>query len=164
MADSAQSNLGMDYAWLDDVTYHDWDNYHDLARSTSSCDPPPPSMIDCINLAYERFDEEIRQMQNGTHAEPVEDPVMAGLNSLQAKLDEVVAGWSTSLRKLQLRADDVFKVPEPSAAPEPEVSILPIDTTPQDEADTFDSPQVVLGKSAEQVEEALKNVPIHEEL
>jgi hypothetical protein len=32
IADSAQSDLGMDYAWLDDVTYTDWQNYHDLVR------------------------------------------------------------------------------------------------------------------------------------
>lgn len=32
LADRAQADLGMDYAWLDDVTYHDWQNYHDLMR------------------------------------------------------------------------------------------------------------------------------------
>jgi len=32
LADRAQADLGMDYAWLDDVTYYDWQNYHDLMR------------------------------------------------------------------------------------------------------------------------------------
>ena len=32
-ADGAQTDLGMDYAWLDDVTVHDWTRYHDLTRS-----------------------------------------------------------------------------------------------------------------------------------
>ena len=31
--DDAQADLGMDYAWLDDVTVHDWTRYHDLGRS-----------------------------------------------------------------------------------------------------------------------------------
>lgn len=34
-ADEAQADLGLDYAWLDDVTVNDWTRYHDLARSTS---------------------------------------------------------------------------------------------------------------------------------
>jgi hypothetical protein len=32
MADRAQADLGMDYAWLEDVSYHDWQRYHDLVR------------------------------------------------------------------------------------------------------------------------------------
>lgn len=33
VADRAQADLGLDYAWLDDVTYQDWQRYHDLVRS-----------------------------------------------------------------------------------------------------------------------------------
>ena len=33
LADSAQADLGLDYAWLEDVTYEDWQRYHDLMRS-----------------------------------------------------------------------------------------------------------------------------------
>lgn len=33
-ADKAQADIGLDYAWLDDVTYDDWQEYHDLMRST----------------------------------------------------------------------------------------------------------------------------------
>lgn len=32
LATQAQEDLGMDYAWLDDVTYLDWQRYHDLMR------------------------------------------------------------------------------------------------------------------------------------
>ena len=32
MAEQAQANLGMDYAWLEDVSYLDWQRYHDLMR------------------------------------------------------------------------------------------------------------------------------------
>jgi hypothetical protein len=33
IAEQAQADIGLDYAWLDDVTYHDWQRYHDLMRS-----------------------------------------------------------------------------------------------------------------------------------
>lgn len=36
VADRAQADLGLDYAWLDDVTYQDWQRYHDLVRSKST--------------------------------------------------------------------------------------------------------------------------------
>ena len=32
LAGRAQADLGMDYSWLEDVTYQDWQRYHDLAR------------------------------------------------------------------------------------------------------------------------------------
>ena len=35
LAGVAQSDLGMDYSWLADVTYDDWQRYHDLMRGTS---------------------------------------------------------------------------------------------------------------------------------
>jgi len=30
VAEKAQADLGLDYAWLDDVTVADWTRYHDL--------------------------------------------------------------------------------------------------------------------------------------
>jgi hypothetical protein len=30
LADEAQADIGMDYAWLDDVTIDDWTRYHKL--------------------------------------------------------------------------------------------------------------------------------------
>jgi hypothetical protein len=32
LADSAQADVGMDCAWLEDVTYQDWQRYHDLTK------------------------------------------------------------------------------------------------------------------------------------
>lgn len=32
VAEAAQASLGLDYAWLEDVTYDDWQRYHDLMR------------------------------------------------------------------------------------------------------------------------------------
>lgn len=33
--DRGQADIGLDYAYLDDVTYLDWQRYHDLERSKS---------------------------------------------------------------------------------------------------------------------------------
>jgi hypothetical protein len=33
IAETAQADLGHGYIWLDDVTYLDWQRYHDLTRS-----------------------------------------------------------------------------------------------------------------------------------
>ena len=33
LAERAQADIGLDYAWLEDVTYADWQRYHDLIRS-----------------------------------------------------------------------------------------------------------------------------------
>ena len=37
LADQAQTDVGYDYIWLADVTYHDWQRYHDLIGSECSC-------------------------------------------------------------------------------------------------------------------------------
>jgi hypothetical protein len=37
LADQAQADVGFDYIWLADVTYHDWQRYHDLIGSECSC-------------------------------------------------------------------------------------------------------------------------------
>ncbi len=36
LAERGQADIGLDYAYLDDVTYQDWQRYHDLIRSTFS--------------------------------------------------------------------------------------------------------------------------------
>ena len=37
LAETAQADLGLNYAWLDDVTYLDWQRYHDLMRGAFLC-------------------------------------------------------------------------------------------------------------------------------
>jgi hypothetical protein len=36
-ADEGQSDIGYDYIWLSDVTYHDWQRYHALVGSECFC-------------------------------------------------------------------------------------------------------------------------------
>lgn len=35
VAEKAQVDLGLDYAWLDEVTYSDWQRYHSLIDGRS---------------------------------------------------------------------------------------------------------------------------------
>ena len=48
VADDAQGDVGFDYIWLADVTYHDWNRYHDLVRSECF------RVLKCICIAYLR--------------------------------------------------------------------------------------------------------------
>ncbi|KAK7060795.1 hypothetical protein VNI00_000528 [Paramarasmius palmivorus] len=184
IASDAQADIGLDYAWLEDVTYDDWQRYHDLMR------------------AYEGFDKDIREVQ----AE-VDDPLVPALDELQKELDDLVAGFNIRVRtikgrgrsvvtgeelefevtKIEVEGDkgvtekqkfdetpvgnvlDTEKESEPIAigsiplkepvqategtsAEDPTFSILPI----EEEAVKVDPAQVVIGKSSEQVEQAIK--------
>lgn len=42
MAGNAQADIGLDYVWLDDVTYADWQRYHDLVRRMCPTEIIPP--------------------------------------------------------------------------------------------------------------------------
>ncbi|THU92963.1 hypothetical protein K435DRAFT_725740 [Dendrothele bispora CBS 962.96] len=171
-AEGAQADLGLDYAWLDDVTYQDWQKYHDLMRE------------------FRKFEQEIQLVQNGSHANPPIDPLIPALDNLQTELEDVISGFEHSIRVLGMKIrevlfgpeednEPVIDVSEPTQPEEEEMfSILPIDPSPSapsspdkegtEETTEFDASQVILGKGKEQVEEALKSVsvetPAHEEL
>ncbi|KAJ3777646.1 hypothetical protein FB446DRAFT_716417 [Lentinula raphanica] len=160
-AQKAQGDMGMPMAWLDDVTYQDWQRYHDLIR------------------AHERFDEQIRMIQNGTHPSPPIDPLVPALDKLQMELEDVKAGFDSRIRTLSTQIHSVLSPPEkedvadsfvdPVTSEEEEVSILPIDPVPTspvgEEQDGFDPSSVIVGKSKEQVEEAMSIAQefVHEE-
>jgi len=122
---------------------------------------------------YTDFDTEVRQLQNGTHVDPVEDPVVPSLDKLQAELQDVISGFSARARTLNHKAlQELFAVPETeTATSDPEVSILPIETEDQSKAGSegeFDGSQILVGKDAAQIEQVLKDIPVeaarHEEL
>ncbi|KAF5353095.1 hypothetical protein D9758_008728 [Tetrapyrgos nigripes] len=184
-AEGAQADLGLDYAWLDDVTYYDWQKYHDLMR------------------AFQNFEDEVRLVQNGSHAHPPIDPLIPALDTLQVELEDVKGGFDARVRALGVTIREVLFGPDeeetPSVQPVDEpiegeekvvimpidaassastlpedpdkVSILPVDPAPsspsedsdnQDVKDVpeFDASQVILSKGNEQVEEALKGISI----
>lgn len=153
LAETAQSDIAMDYAWLDDVTYRDWQAYHDLVRSEWKFIFDwfifLAQHTDAGLLAYERFEVEAAHFvynssnpnsgstapttpsQEAAHAaggeaakdkvntetpkttppQPTDwpafhtpDPLVVGLNKLQANLDDVVAGFSVGVVGMKNRA------------------------------------------------------------
>ncbi|THH27750.1 hypothetical protein EUX98_g6442 [Antrodiella citrinella] len=151
IADRAQTDIGLDYAWLDDVTYQDWQRYHDLVR------------------ASEQFTELATSIQNGSHPSPPINPVLPALADLQAEVQDVVVGFETRLRRVKRNGDRAFgAIPgdedvndgEESDTPADEtVSILPIEQDEKKEPVPAQSPldvhQVIIGRSKEEVVAAL---------
>ncbi|KAJ3511233.1 hypothetical protein NLJ89_g4220 [Agrocybe chaxingu] len=92
IAQKAQGDLGLDYAWLEDVTYNDWQRYHELMR------------------VPERFLQAAKEMQEGTSTEPAspEDPLIPALDALNADLQDVVRGFLFSLANTRSRATRAF--------------------------------------------------------
>ncbi|CDO69647.1 hypothetical protein BN946_scf184851.g35 [Trametes cinnabarina] len=153
IVDRAQADIGLDYAYLDDVTYLDWQRYHDLARKG------------------ENFTAHVQSIQDGSHPSPPINPVLPAIADLQNEVEDVVAGFQTRLRRINRNGARSFGTPDedPEDAGETEpvsgdgtVSILPIEESAlpehtQSPADV-DVPPVVIGRSKEEVEAALNRV------
>ncbi|KAI0064067.1 hypothetical protein BV25DRAFT_336449 [Artomyces pyxidatus] len=151
LADSAQADIGMDYAWLDDVTYHDWQRYHDLVRTSTN------------------FTELAQSIQNGSHPSPPINPILPALEELQNEVQDIIMGFETRLRRIRRSGDRAFGVAVPDGgeeeeeategsaeAPTPEVSILPIPgDQPEPEAPVLEEPSPIIGRGKAEVEEAL---------
>ncbi|KAF7371060.1 hypothetical protein MSAN_00740300 [Mycena sanguinolenta] len=160
-----QANVGLDLSWLNDVTYLDWKVYHSLAH------------------IGEKFQAEASEIQAGTHKQPPVDPFIKRMEERQAELGALVNEFVGQIHELRQQATKAFEpVQEPPAqtAPpahdepedvepevqdspkEPEVSILPVPPAP--EPGVVDPAQVIIGKSAEQVKEAIRIAEEHQEL
>ncbi|KIL65594.1 hypothetical protein M378DRAFT_161903 [Amanita muscaria Koide BX008] len=144
LAETAQANLGLDYAWLEDVTYEDWQRYHDLMRIA------------------ERFEETARAIQNGTHAHPPVDPLTLALEVLEGDVQGVIDGFRARFSMLRTEGNDLYtkeKLESPgsssssSTSSEPTMSILPISSDGQ--GDMVDASNIILSKSEEQIKQAL---------
>ncbi|KAF4610964.1 hypothetical protein D9613_006694 [Agrocybe pediades] len=195
VAERAQADIGLDYAWLEDVTYLDWQRYHDLARGA------------------EAYQEKALAMQNGTDADAPDDPIVTDLNLLDGELQDVILGFQVALGAVRGEAGKVFSVREGSEVEDEdgffvvrdgqvrkddlrgvdlgtldvkkkegagvvgvhsqqeeekedgEVRILPIDPVSpgkeeEKEDGAFDASEIVIGKDAVQIEQALKDVPL----
>ncbi|KAH8104058.1 hypothetical protein BXZ70DRAFT_1005608 [Cristinia sonorae] len=150
VADRAQADLGLDYAWLDDVTYQDWQRYHDLAR------------------ASENFTQLAMSIQNGSHPSSPINSVLPALEDLQAEVQDVVVGFETRLRRVKRNGDRAFGIVQGSEDTSDEgsetpadatVSILPIERDEKKAAVDDQSPpditQFIIGRSKEEVVAAL---------
>lgn len=131
LAETAQSDIAMDYAWLDDVTYRDWQAYHDLVRTyerfeveaahfvynssnpnSGSTAPTTPSQEAAHAAGGEAAKDKVNtETPKTTPPQPTDwpafhtpDPLVVGLNKLQANLDDVVAGFSVGVVGMKNRA------------------------------------------------------------
>lgn len=112
-------------------------------------------------------------MQNGTHASlSVDNPIIPIFEDLESEVQDVVIGFETRLRRIKRDGERAFNtvqkdeekgasVTDPEPDVEPEVSILPI---PEESArEQGYVPPVVIGRSKEEVMEALGKVePLQE--
>ncbi|KAH9479699.1 hypothetical protein JR316_0008294 [Psilocybe cubensis] len=92
LAETAQADLGLDYAWLEDVTYDDWQQYHNIARMS------------------EAFEQTAYGMQNNTLENAPRDPIMPLLDSLDLDMQDVVAGFQVALGSIRGDAMKVYSV------------------------------------------------------
>ncbi|PPQ65514.1 hypothetical protein CVT24_010810 [Panaeolus cyanescens] len=106
IADKAQGDIGLDYAWLEDVTYRDWQKYHDLMR------------------VYENYTQVAYQLQNGTEVSvsfsnfpvPLDlpstpaDPLVPVLDQLYSELQDIVLGFNIALNNVRVKALKVFSL------------------------------------------------------
>ncbi|GJE91262.1 hypothetical protein PsYK624_074110 [Phanerochaete sordida] len=145
IADRAQADIGLDYAWLDDVTFEDWQRYHSLERRG------------------EEFLQHAASVQNGSHPSPPINPVLAAIEDLQNEVQDVVVGFETRLRRIKRHGERAFggAPDESEASDEPEdetVSILPIEDESHRRAEDGESPAappVVIGRNAQEIRAAL---------
>lgn len=107
-ADDAQADLGMDYAWLDDVCVKDWTRYHDLGRSKfEGVLLLPPSNI--LSAAARRWGDIYRTVFNSTHPELLSNEVVLSLEKFQATLQDIATGFDHVLGNFQRKAERIFK-------------------------------------------------------
>ena len=100
--------------------------------------------------------------RNGTHEEALDNPVILTLKELRAEADDIITGFESRLRRIQRDGERAFSgsnhaedSPESKSAEDPTASILPI-------ANEESVPQVTIGKSPEQIVEALKEAPLED--
>ncbi|KAI0251393.1 hypothetical protein BJV78DRAFT_1282460 [Lactifluus subvellereus] len=153
IADSAQADVGYDYIWLDDVTYHDWQRYHALLGKSNN------------------FTDLAISIQDGTHPSPPINPISSAVYELQLELQDVIADFETRFRRIKrngLKAigslpGDMADEEEAEAEQDveslqpPQVSILPV---PSDDESDHAAPILrsdfpVIGRGKAEVEEAV---------
>lgn len=154
---TAQADLGLNYAWLDDVTVHDWARYHSL-----------------LNAAKE-LETRMENMAFGNTEQTLENALAVKLRDLQVDLETVVLRFQTRLSETHARGLNAVKeskappVDSPSnvtpvretatsiGTDEPAFSILPIDEDLGRNVQDEDSAEYIfLKKGQKQVEDAVR--------
>ena len=100
-------------------------------------------------------------IRNGTHVESLDNPVFRALKELRVEVDDIVTGFKSRLRRIQRDGERAFEAAnhdegsESKSSEDPTVSILPI-------AEEESIPPIIIGKSPEQVVEAVKQAPLED--
>lgn len=100
--------------------------------------------------------------RNGTHEEALGNPVLQALRELRVEVEDIITGFESRLRRIQRDGERAFggadldeNSSDAKSAEDPSVSILPI-------VNEESIPQIPIGKSSEQVMEALKEAPLED--
>jgi hypothetical protein len=119
------------------------------------------------HIAYDRFDQTVRSLQNGTHPDAPTDNLIPILDNLDHEVQNMILGFTVKMDFIIREGDRLFNndaelMPEQEIEPEdgehdeeceeeePQVSVLPI--SPEPSLEKVDPANVVIGKSAEQIE------------
>ena len=101
-------------------------------------------------------------VRNGTHPQSMDNPVFRSLKELRVEVEDIITGFKSRLRRIQRDGERALNVvdhdddhSESKSTEDSPVSILPV-------ADGEPIPQVTVGKSPEQVSEALKEAPLED--
>ncbi|KDQ50711.1 hypothetical protein JAAARDRAFT_41806 [Jaapia argillacea MUCL 33604] len=158
LGERAQADVGMDYAWLDDVTTHDWTRYHDLIRMS------------------ENFTHQAVMIQDGTDPSAPSNSILPVLEDLESELNDIVTGFATRLRGLKRSGDRAFGPNGQQTAEtvehdsqkgthaEPQVSILPVPNPASDADEELsegkDLPPIFVGRGAQEVVDAMGRIDV----
>ncbi|KAJ7777226.1 hypothetical protein B0H16DRAFT_1504752 [Mycena metata] len=176
-----QGTIGLDLSWLHDVTYMDWQVYHGLAeigetfqadasaiQAGTHAHPPVDPFLprharmqgDLTELvtAFVAQITALKQRAEAAFSEVVEEPAVEEPIVEEHVIEEPIAVEEPE------EPEPTVEDPAETADEEPRVSILPVDppAKPPVEPEIVDPAQIILGKSTEQVKQAMENAKAHE--
>ena len=133
--------------------------------------------------AFENFEQKAHAIQNGTSVEPPSppNPVIPVMNALLEEVQTVIFGFNFAMGNVRNKIPELFSIHGSvserddgagAGGEKDKVRIQPIDPDVDGEngkeknEEGFDASKVIIGKSKEQIEWALGDVPLvkHEEL
>jgi hypothetical protein len=118
-----------------------------------------PALLIFNSQGSEEFVDQAYAIQNGSHPSPPINPVIPAMRELQSELEDIAVGFDSRLRRIKRSGERAFTgapVDEDEVPSEAEFSILPVPEETAVNKPEGEIPPVILGRSKEQVLEALK--------
>jgi hypothetical protein len=123
-----------------------------------------------VRVESNEFKHSALSIQNGTHPSPPINPVLDTVDEFESEVQDVVLGFETRLRRIRRTGERAFsgadsstdgdeeeKVIDVQETSKPEdVSVLPVPTDDAQSPAIPNTPQVVIGRSKEEVLEAFE--------